>query len=137
MSDTNYQKGLSLLFVVLIMSVILSVGLGLSGILIQQTKTIGEIGHSVVSFYAADSGIEGELYQLYKAPLGMPLASFTDILVGDAMYSVEAKCGSQCLVEECPEGFDMALETECDTLNYCIQSIGTFKQTKRAIRIQY
>ena len=62
----SMEQGISLLFVVMIMGVILAIGLGISGILVQQTRIIGEIGYSVVSFYAADSGIEQELYDLYK-----------------------------------------------------------------------
>jgi len=64
MSNIKNQKGVSLLFTVLIMSVILSVSLGVSGVLVRQIKTIENVGHSVVSFYAADSGVEQQLYDL-------------------------------------------------------------------------
>ncbi len=69
MFNTNpppLEKGISLLFVVLIMSVILAIGMGISGILIQQIRMMGEIGQSIVAFYAADSGIEEVMYNLYQ-----------------------------------------------------------------------
>ncbi len=136
MSNTKIQfskqKGISLLFVVLIMSVILAISLGISGVLVKQTKMIGEIGYSVVSFYAADSGIEVQLFDLYKTPPGEMHHSGN---VGDASYEVNAKCGAEVLPEDCPTGFE--IDPGCDAPNYCIKSIGTYKQNKRAIEIKY
>ena len=136
--NINTNKGVSILFSVLIMSVILSVGLGISGILIQETRIVGEIGHSVVSFYAADSGIERELFELYKVVPVTPeeaIPNFSNIAVGEASYSVETKCSSQN--EDCPAAFEVASEAECGALNYCLKSIGSFERTKRAIKIKY
>jgi len=127
------QKGVSLLFVVLIMSVILSVGAGISVILIQQTKMIGEIGHSVVSFYAADSGVEQQLYDLYKIPpekTHMP--QYSSVLNNTASYNVTAKCSNTA---ECYVGF--TIDENCTALNYCIKSVGSYEKTKRAIEIEY
>jgi len=60
------QKGISLLFIVLITSFILAIGLGLSALLIQEMKMMSEIGYSVIAFYAADTGIEHGLYKFYQ-----------------------------------------------------------------------
>ena len=136
MSPTNNKiqnsKGISLLFVVLIMSVVLSIGLGVSGILIQQTRMMGEIGYSVISFYAADSGVERELYDLYKSPSPQPSHSG---MCGDASFEVSGKCGAEVSAEDCPTNFE--IDPECDALNYCIKSIGSYQKTKRAIEIKY
>lgn len=141
MFNTNHplsgQKGVSLLFVFLIMSVILSISLGVSGILVQQSRMLTEIAHSVISFYAADSGIERELYELYKVPPEEALSGFTGIAVGSASYDVEAKCGALVIPEECPPDFVIASEDECNSLNYCIKSIGSYQKTKRGIKIKY
>ncbi len=127
------QKGVSLLFTMLIMSVILSVGAGISVILIQETKMIGEIGHSVVSFYAADSGVEQQLYDLYKIPPEEPhFPQYSSSLNNTASYIVTAKCSTSA---DCYDGF--VVDETCTALNYCIKSIGFYEKTKRAIEIEY
>jgi len=131
MSSTKQQKGISLLFVVLIMGVILAIGLGISGILVQQTRMAGEIGYSVVSFYAADSGIEQELYDLYKLPEDEHSPGYPGN-IGGASYEVVAKCGNKN--EECPSGFDY--DSELNAI-YQVKSVGTYQATKRAIEIEY
>ncbi len=137
MLSIKQQKGISLLFVVLIMGVILSIGLGISSILVQQTRITGEIGYSVVAFYAADSGIEQELYDLYKLEEGEHPPQYTGDL-GDASYEVIASCGADVLPENCPA--NLSIDDDCDALNCCIKSVGIYqgtKRTKRAIKIEY
>ncbi len=134
LSITKIKKtnGISLLFVVFIMSVILAIGLGISGILIQQTRMIGKIGYSVVSFYAADSGIERQLYDLYKSSSPQPTHS---AYCGLAYFETIARCGKNVPLEDCPTGFD--IDPSCSALNYCIKSIGNYEEIKRAIEIKY
>ena len=132
MSHTN-EKGVALLFTVLIMSVILAVAAGISVILIQETKMIGEIGHSVVSFYAADSGVEQQLYDLYKIPSEEShFPQYSNSLNNAASYIVTAKCSTST---DCYAGF--AVDENCTAFNYCIKSIGSYEKTKRAIEIEY
>lgn len=130
------SEGISLLFVILIMSVILSIGLGISAILVQQTKMMRTVGHSVVSFYAADTGIEQELYELYKTepPYNENYSGFC----GDASFKGVIKCGAAVDVAACPDGLQVASSPqECDALNLCLESIGSYQKTKRAIEIKY
>ncbi|MCX6721983.1 MAG: hypothetical protein NTY04_02240 [Candidatus Staskawiczbacteria bacterium] len=56
------EKGVSLIITFFIMIIILSVVLSLSIILYSEIKVLRNMGNSVVSFYAADSGIEKVLY---------------------------------------------------------------------------
>jgi len=128
------QKGISLLFTVLITSVILGIGLGISGIIIQQAKTMGDIGDSIVSFYAADSGVEEELYGLYKSPSpspNLPLGSFS-VNDNNATFNVQVKCGatSDCLT-------NFVKDPGCLAANFCLKSSGAYRKTKRAIEINY
>ncbi len=58
----NSQKGVSLIIIFLIMTVIIAIVLSISTILSSEIKIIGDIGSSVSSFYAADIGIEKTLY---------------------------------------------------------------------------
>lgn len=57
------QDGVSIYLSLMIMSVLLAIALGLSTIFVSQIKMLRGIGDSVVSFYAADSGIEMALYE--------------------------------------------------------------------------
>lgn len=62
MFKDNQQKGVSLIITFFIMTIILSVILSVSIFLYNQIKIIRNIGNSVVSFFAADSGVEKVLY---------------------------------------------------------------------------
>ena len=52
------NKGFTLLLSLLVISVILSVGLGVSNIMIKELKLSGLGRESQVAFYAADAGVE-------------------------------------------------------------------------------
>jgi len=56
------QKGVSLIITFFIMIIILAVVLSVSSLLYSEVKVIRNIGDSMVSFYAADSGIEKVVY---------------------------------------------------------------------------
>lgn len=62
MVKNNKEKGVSLIMTFFIMIIILSVVLAISIILYSEIKIIRNMGNSVVSFYAAESGIEKVLY---------------------------------------------------------------------------
>lgn len=59
----NCDRGVSLYLAIVMMSVILSLGLGISAISLGQTKVLKEMGDSVISFYAAESGVERALFE--------------------------------------------------------------------------
>lgn len=61
MLDKN-QRGISLIITFFIMLIILAVVLSVSSLLYSQLKVIKGIGESVISFYAAESGVEKVLY---------------------------------------------------------------------------
>ena len=113
------KKGISVLYAVFIMSILMAISFGISAILISQIKMLGEIGHSVVAFYAADSGIEKAMYALYSQGVSLPF-SYSGT-VGGASYSVSG-FGSGTL--DCPTPTNQY---------YCIKSIGEYQKTKRAI----
>ena len=58
----NKQRGVSLIMVFFIMVIILSVALSISVLLYSEVKVIRNVGNSMVSLYAADSGIEKVLF---------------------------------------------------------------------------
>ncbi len=57
------QRGVSIFFAVIILSVLLAIALGISALLVSQIRMLREMSDSVVSLYAADSGIERILYE--------------------------------------------------------------------------
>ena len=114
------------------MSVILAMGLGISGIIVQEIKTMAQVGYSVVSFYAADSGVEEALYNLYKSPQKVSIHLGN---CGEALFEAEIKCGASMSPTDCPPGFEIA--SDCNASNSCLKSIGVYQETKRAIEIKY
>ena len=142
MKNTTKEKGVALFLVVLIMSVILAIGLGISGILIQQIKISENIGDSVVSFYAADAGIERQIYDLYNQETHSPIYELD--MINGASYKVTVICSlinDGCLpggeFDNIPVITDPDDPEYCNALNFCIKSIGTFQTAKRAIEVNY
>lgn len=110
------QKGISLYLAILIMGILLAMALGLSTLSFFQIQMVKGMGDSVSAFYAADTGIERELYE--KNATGTPPYVGT---LDDRYYEIR--------ILEPGEG-DCPLE-----VNFCVQSVGIFKNTRRAIRI--
>ncbi len=130
-SDFRLQKGVSIYLALMIMSILLAIGLGISLIIVSQMKTIKGMGDSVVAFYAADTGIERALYE--------PMPSFGGD-VGDASYTVEVVCCCRgvgdCLfgVGECAGyGLEEDLDCVCNAFYLCYTSVGTYRGIRRAI----
>ncbi len=57
------ERGVSIYFSMIILSIMLAIALSLTTILINQTRMIKGMGDSVVAFYAADTAIEEILYK--------------------------------------------------------------------------
>jgi len=115
------QKGLALYLSIIIMIILLSVVLGISAILLGQFKIIGNMEDSVVAFYAAETGIE------YVLNSRSDLATFSNgcekdqadpCSIGDAKYYVDA-------------------DLDCGAPNACIKSVGTYKNSVRALQVSY
>jgi len=115
MKHKNSQKGISLMFSVFILTFILGIALGGASIVVRQIQITRNIGYSVISFCASDSGIEKALYEDRKNNLvGKGTISFTFPDNG-ASYNVE---------------YDSNGKTT-------IKSIGNYQNTNRAVEIQY
>ena len=83
------QKGaVSIILAILLLSVLLIIGLGISILMIQQIKMSGQAGRSVVAYYAAEAGAERCLYEVRKN--GAVSCPFTDVaLDNQATYSTD------------------------------------------------
>jgi len=114
------QKGISLPIAIMVLSIILSIALGLTAILITQLKIIREMGYSVTAFYAADTGIERSLNDIIK---GSGPIDYVEEPLGSATYSVT-------VVSAGDDGCQASQVTD-----YCIRSVGTYLGVKRAIEV--
>lgn len=150
------QKGVSLFLTIMILSVILSVVLGLTTILISQIRTVREMGNSTIAFYAANTGIEKVLdiaQEFITAPVGTPNPATPEFyypkesLGNNAEYEVSVVCCEPdeppCLWtlpnDPCPSGTGLEIDDlKCTNAWYfCITSTGIYGSSKRAIRVDY
>ena len=108
-------RGVSLYLTVMILALVLSVALGSSLLLAGQIKSLRDMGNSVNAFYAAETGIERSLYAL--------------IWESTQTQWQEQLNGASYQVDYLSPGPD------CSVLNYCLKSIGLYKDVKRGIRV--
>lgn len=103
---------MSLYFTILIISVLTGTLLILITIGISQTEVVWTLGDSVTAFYAADSGTEEALYRTFQQ------GNFQNFsgTINSASY-------------------DVAITTT--TGEVIIESIGSYKGTKRGIETRY
>lgn len=68
--NVKNKKGTTLLLSLLILAVIFAIAIGVSNIILNQIKITGRVEESVLAFYAADTGIECKLYDIFilKSP---------------------------------------------------------------------
>lgn len=62
----NKENGIALLLTVIILSIVILVAVLIANIVIVQLKLAKDIDDSQAAVYAADSGIEWQLYQIKK-----------------------------------------------------------------------
>ncbi len=120
MSKDKQQQGTTLYLSLMIMTILLAIAFGLSSIFLGQTKMIRSIGYSVIAFYAADTGIEEVLMQR-ASPSSICTELSPCSLDNGATYYIVVKTPG----------------VDCDAANYCITAVGAFKETRRAIEIEY
>lgn len=119
------NRGVSLIIIFFILTIILAIVLSISVILYGQIKIIRNIGDSVVAFYAADSGVEKTLYyDRQQVPLGGQrglcnicnacLGDCTPGLDGDPGDCVESKCQGCILTPLAVNGCDLLTCGNCE-----------------------
>jgi len=122
----NTKKGTTLYLAVIVLSVLLTISIGLSLIIFGQIKIQREIGLSVVALCAAESGIERALYAIYKENILQPdtATSITSTLDNGSSYIVYIYASStgQC---------------DSSTQYYCLKSRGNFRGVVRAIEVSF
>ena len=136
MTIGNFNKGVALYLALMVMGILLALALGISVILLSQTKVIKEMGNSVIAFYAANTGVERVLfidrstcsaYESIAERVNCLKTEVGSIPSGDLKLDNGAEY--QLSVDSGGEGTCPAERI------YCAKSIGNYKGTRRAIRI--
>jgi hypothetical protein len=125
----NNQKGAILYFTIVIMSILLAAVFSITSIVLVQIKGMKEVGDSVLAFYAADTGIETVLNDLYD---GNYIDHYGPTSMGSADYEYEAWV-TQPISGTLPV---IPTSVDCEGQYYCIESIGTYRNVKRAIEVK-
>lgn len=121
------KNGSAIIMSVIILSIMLAIGLGLSAIMLKEVQFNRTAGFNVPAFFGADSGIE-KILTIRNIPRSLcPTASVPCTLSNGVTYwvAVTSKNGTK------PDG------TICASDNYCIESTGYYKETRRAIEVDY
>lgn len=111
MTFNNNQKGIALLLTVIIISAVLLIATLIINIVITQLKLTGDINDSTSAIYAADSGVEWQLYQIRQGT-SVP----TPTMSNGATVSVTATGASP---------------------NFTIKSLGSYRAVKRQFEVSF
>lgn len=119
------KKGVSAIFAIMVLSIVLAIVLGLSAIIVTQMKTIKSIGDSTVSFYAADAGAEYMLKVIISGT--SPPNTYTQPMpdIG-AKYDITVSCCNPTVNPACSCPTILPVGQNCKAPRYCIQSVGTY-----------
>lgn len=153
----SYQRGIALYVAIVVTTVLLGIGIGISSTLIRQAISFRDVGDSVLALYAADGGIERVLeidtcmledletdrYDCIRAAIGDP--GFTDADCEGEPITDESGCRTAAVAGipaavTLPNGasYEIVLRPggpPCPGGNYCAESKGTYLQSTRKIEI--
>jgi hypothetical protein len=131
---SNNQKGVSIYIALILTSIILAVGLGMSLLLIGQLKMTQEIGDSTKAFFAADAGIEMVLGENIDDIIANSNGDYSFVSLdgtADYGYKVRVYSSPACLI--CGT---IPSDIACTGLYLCYKSKGIYKNITRAIEIK-
>ena len=92
--NPTHKKGFAMLFTVLLMSLVLSIGLSLSSLSLKQTLLSSLAKDSQVAFYQADAGAECGMYYDYKLGVFPQGRSLSDVQTNTPSIN----CGNDTLI---------------------------------------
>lgn len=124
------QKGATLYFAIVIMSILLAAVFSIGSVVLVQIRTIKGMGDSVIAFYAADTGIETALNDLYDSNF---IDHYGPVSLNGSSYTYEVWV-TQPTTQ--PLGPGIPTSSDCQGQYYCIKSIGSYRNVKRAIEVK-
>ena len=130
----SLNKGaVSVIIAVSILSIMFTIGVGVSTLIIQQFRASSQMGDSVIAFYAAEAGAERCLYQFFCVQDVAPTA--------DCIAEVGAGLDQGCAVSgQITEVLNPSLGISY-TAQYngvdTITSFGEYRSTSRALQLDF
>ena len=127
------QKGVSLFLALVIMTIFLAMGLGLTAISLSQKKVIRGIDYSISALGAADTGVEEILYLDRKCIDDGP----DDCDLGVCKIGCSGVKSGYNLPGNLSNGarYDVTFSRNCGLIT--IKSTGSYKEVKRAFEINF
>ncbi len=116
------KKASSLLLSLLILTAILTIGFGISSLLLVELKMTRNVPESLRAYYAAESGIERALYEERKGSGASDIGNPPSCSDEDAVCLDNQACYSVKFTSGDPD---------------VIKSYGCFRGIKRAIEVTY
>jgi len=124
MKNKKSQRGVSLYYAILIMSISLAVALGVNTIAVKSLQTSREIRKSPPALFGADTGIERALFDISNNNAGIGSSTTATLDLGSA-GTVEYNYEIQGTFSDmCP-----------DDSMYCIYSTGSYKGSQRTLKV--
>jgi len=115
--NTANQNGLALLFAVIILSIVLLIAVFIVNVVVTQLKLAGDINNSVAAIYAADAGVE---CQLYKIRQSVSLNCYTS--------------GGQITMSN---GAAISTTVTGSAPNFTVKSLGSFRDVRRQFEVSF
>lgn len=109
--NNKREKGIALLLTMLILSATMLTAILIVTIVIIQFKISSNINNSNIAIYAADSGIEWQLYQIRQAVL-VPAPTMSN-------------------------GATISTTVTGSSPNFTIKSLGAYKEVKRQLEVNF
>jgi len=121
------QKGATLYFAVLIMSILMAAVFSIGTLILVQIQTIRGMGNSIIAYYTADTGAERVLFELYS---GVILDHYGPVTLDNGgVYEAWVTRPVSGALISLPE------DPDCTAQYYCIKSVGTYNNTRRAVEV--
>jgi len=137
----NKEKGIAIYLAIALISFLMAIGLGLSGILTSQLRNLEGLGDSVFAFYAANTGMERILEWVYiqgELPTDFENLNTPKCTETDPCYLENIRH----LGTNDPAEYYFIIESSgvgsCEaSFSYCIKSMGSYGTAARAIQVKY
>ncbi|MDP4008946.1 MAG: hypothetical protein Q8P71_00785 [bacterium] len=139
------QQGVSVFISMVVMTILLGIGFGMSAIFFDQVSSLRGLGDSVTAFYAAEAGIEQVLIsdqqiineEISCSDLAARLPCLIEALGGDQGLTKDLKntASYELNMESAEKNKNSSCYDQGGRRAYCAKSTGTFEGSSRSIRI--
>lgn len=136
MADNYSQKGVSLIVIFLIMTIMLAIVLSISVILSSQIKAVSNMGNAISSFYSAQTGVEEALYFERKLSGTCNVCAICQTADCDSCNYIDTANGCEVDYMASFDERRYQVNMKLDTGVVSISSKGDYNDTSRSVNIQ-